>query len=154
VEEIIKGIDFGISTFVPIQHRDTSASGGYEIIVCIYFIIDVTMPWRIQNILERWSNYCLKNINNIIQAAAKKGALLAPLAGISNLPFRLIARSQGCSMAYTEMISSNGLVRNTRKTYDYLKTCSDDRPLGAQISALIRKSWPTLPELLKVPVLI
>lgn len=75
----------------------------------------------------------MKNINNIIQAAAKKGALLAPLAGISNLPFRLIARSQGCSMAYTEMISSNGLVRNTRKTYDYLKTCSDDRPLGAQI---------------------
>ncbi|HPC08951.1 MAG TPA: tRNA-dihydrouridine synthase, partial [Smithella sp.] len=59
----------------------------------------------------------MKNINNIIEAVAKKGALLAPLAGISDLPFRLIARSQGCSLAYTEMISSNGLVRNTRKTY-------------------------------------
>ncbi|NMC97245.1 MAG: tRNA-dihydrouridine synthase family protein, partial [Deltaproteobacteria bacterium] len=72
-------------------------------------------------------------MNNIIEAVAKKGALLAPLAGISDLPFRLIARSQGCSLAYTEMISSNGLVRNTRKTYEYLQTCPEDRPLGAQI---------------------
>jgi len=75
----------------------------------------------------------LKKINNIIQTAAKNGALLAPLAGISNLPFRLIARAQGCSLAYTEMISANGLVRKTAKTYEYLKTCEDDRPLGAQI---------------------
>lgn len=72
-------------------------------------------------------------MTNIIETAAKNGALLAPLAGISNLPFRLIARGQGCSLAYTEMISSNGLVRNARKTYEYLKTCADDHPLGAQI---------------------
>jgi nifR3 family TIM-barrel protein len=70
---------------------------------------------------------------DIIKEAAKNGALLAPLAGISNLPFRLLARSQGCSLAYTEMISSNGLIRKTAKTYEYLKTCADDSPLGAQI---------------------
>ncbi|MFA5322638.1 MAG: tRNA dihydrouridine synthase DusB [Smithella sp.] len=70
---------------------------------------------------------------NIIQTTGKRGALLAPLAGISNLPFRLIARAQGCALAYTEMISSNGLVRKTAKTYEYLETCTDDRPLGAQI---------------------
>ena len=70
---------------------------------------------------------------NIIKKAAQNGALLAPLAGISNLPFRLLVRSQGCSLAYTEMISSNGLVRKTAKTYEYLKTCADDSPLGAQI---------------------
>jgi tRNA-dihydrouridine synthase B len=75
----------------------------------------------------------LNKVNNIIQTAAKNGALLAPLAGISNLPFRLIARGQGCSLAYTEMISSNGLIRKTAKTYEYLKTCADDQPLGAQI---------------------
>jgi nifR3 family TIM-barrel protein len=75
----------------------------------------------------------LKKINNIIKTAAQKGAFLAPLAGISNLPFRLIARAQGCALAYTEMISSNGLVRKTAKTYEYLKTCAEDRPLGVQI---------------------
>jgi tRNA-dihydrouridine synthase B len=70
---------------------------------------------------------------NIIQTAAKNGAFLAPLAGISNLPFRLIARSLGCALAYTEMISANGLVRKTDRTYEYLKTCADDHPLGAQV---------------------
>ena len=75
----------------------------------------------------------MNKINNIIQTAAKNGALLAPLAGISNLPFRLLAREQGCALAYTEMISSNGLIRKTAKTYEYLKSCADDRPLGAQI---------------------
>jgi nifR3 family TIM-barrel protein len=75
----------------------------------------------------------LNNVNDIIKAAGKNGSFLAPLAGISNLPFRLITRAQGCSLAYTEMISTNGLVRKTAKTYDYLKTCDDDRPLGVQI---------------------
>jgi nifR3 family TIM-barrel protein len=70
---------------------------------------------------------------NIIEKAGKAGAFLAPLAGISNLPFRRIARFQGCSMAYTEMISANGLVRKTSRTYEYLKTAPDDRPLGVQI---------------------
>jgi nifR3 family TIM-barrel protein len=70
---------------------------------------------------------------NIIKTAAKNGAFLAPLAGISNLPFRLIARSLGCALAYTEMISANGLVRKTDKTFEYLKTCADDHPLGVQV---------------------
>ena len=70
---------------------------------------------------------------NIIKTAAKNGAFLAPLAGISNLPFRLIARSLGCALAYTEMISANGLVRKTAKTFEYLKTCADDHLLGAQV---------------------
>ncbi len=69
---------------------------------------------------------------NIIHSLSGK-AILAPLAGISNLPFRLIARSFGCSLAYTEMISANGLIRNTEKTYEYLKTCAGDKPLGMQI---------------------
>ncbi|MGV8058249.1 MAG: tRNA dihydrouridine synthase DusB [Smithellaceae bacterium] len=63
----------------------------------------------------------------------KGKALLAPLAGISNLPFRLIARSFGCALAYTEMISANGLIRKTDKTFEYLKTCVQDKPLGMQI---------------------
>ena len=60
-------------------------------------------------------------------------AFLAPLAGISDLPFRLVARSFGCSLAFTEMISANGLVRNSNKTLDYLRTCAEDQPLGVQI---------------------
>ena len=75
----------------------------------------------------------MSNLIDILKTAGQKGAFLAPLAGISKLPFRLIARSQGCALAYTEMISANGLVRKTAKTYEYLKTSADDRPLGVQI---------------------
>ena len=63
----------------------------------------------------------------------KGKVLLAPLAGISNLPFRLIVRSFGCALAYTEMISANGLIRKTDKTFEYLKTRAEDKPLGMQI---------------------
>jgi len=59
--------------------------------------------------------------------------LLAPLAGISNLPFRLTARLFGCDLCYSEMISANGLIRESTKTIEYLKTTPADRPLGIQL---------------------
>ncbi|NPU86425.1 MAG: tRNA dihydrouridine synthase DusB [Syntrophaceae bacterium] len=58
---------------------------------------------------------------------------MAPMAGVTNLPFRLIARSCGCGMAFTEMVSANGLIRATRKTLHYLDMAPKDRPLGVQI---------------------
>ncbi len=59
--------------------------------------------------------------------------VLAPLAGITNLPFRLICRSEGASLAFTEMVSVNGLVREGIKTLALLKSCAEDRPLGIQL---------------------
>lgn len=59
--------------------------------------------------------------------------LLAPMAGISNLPFRLLNREFGCALAFTEMISAVGLVRLMQKTCRYLDTASADRPLGVQL---------------------
>lgn len=59
--------------------------------------------------------------------------LLAPMAGITNLPMRLLARSQGASLCFTEMVSVNGLVRDGRKSFELMRSCSDDRPLGVQL---------------------
>ncbi len=59
--------------------------------------------------------------------------VLAPLAGITNLPFRLLCRQQGASLAYTEMVSVNGLVREGVKTLALLKSTPEDRPLGVQL---------------------
>jgi len=63
----------------------------------------------------------------------KNNIILAPLAGISNLPFRIIARDAGCSLAFTEMISANGLVRRNLKSCDYMQSSDEDKPLGVQI---------------------
>ncbi len=59
--------------------------------------------------------------------------VLAPLAGITNLPFRLLCRQHGASLAYTEMVSVNGLVREGVKTLALLKSTPEDRPLGIQL---------------------
>lgn len=59
--------------------------------------------------------------------------LLAPMAGITNLPMRLLAREQGAALCFTEMVSVNGLVREGAKTFSLLKSSPLDRPLGVQL---------------------
>ena len=59
--------------------------------------------------------------------------VLAPMAGISDLPFRLINRSFGCGLAFTEMISASALVHNNKNTWKKLYRTEDDGPLGIQI---------------------
>ena len=59
--------------------------------------------------------------------------VLAPLAGITNLPFRLMAKDAGCGLVYSEMISSNGLVYGSKKTVQLLDTVPEEKPLAVQI---------------------
>lgn len=59
--------------------------------------------------------------------------VLAPLAGISDLPYRLINRSFGCRMAFTEMISANSLAHKSKNTLKMLSTDESDSPLGIQL---------------------
>lgn len=62
---------------------------------------------------------------------------LAPLAGWSDLPFRLLCREHGAAVCCTEMISAKGLVYGGRNTDDLLLTTpqdsSDTNPLVAQV---------------------
>ncbi|MDP2279327.1 MAG: tRNA dihydrouridine synthase DusB [Nitrospirota bacterium] len=59
--------------------------------------------------------------------------VLAPMAGISDLPFRMINRPFGCELAFTEMINAGSLVRKNVNTLKNLFTTVDDRPLGVQL---------------------
>ncbi len=59
--------------------------------------------------------------------------LLAPLAGISNRAFRMLARKYGAAMCYTEMISSEAIVRNQRKTFAMIDIAPDEHPVGIQL---------------------
>ncbi len=61
------------------------------------------------------------------------GIFLAPLAGISNRPFRLLARRFGAAMAYTEMISADALARNQAKTIAMIDIEPDEHPVGVQL---------------------
>ncbi|MBU2053997.1 MAG: tRNA dihydrouridine synthase DusB [Proteobacteria bacterium] len=63
----------------------------------------------------------------------KNNVFLAPMAGVTDLPFRTIVREFGCGLAFTEMVSAAGLIRGTGKTCRYLDSSPADRPLGVQL---------------------
>jgi nifR3 family TIM-barrel protein len=57
----------------------------------------------------------------------------APMAGISDLPYRLLMKRQGAGLVFTEMISANGLFYNGRASRELLRTCPEECPLGIQL---------------------
>ena len=59
--------------------------------------------------------------------------ILAPMAGITDLPFRLLCREQGCDMVYTEMVSAKGMMYNMNRSEPLLVTDPKERPVGVQI---------------------
>ena len=59
--------------------------------------------------------------------------LLAPMAGITDLPFRLICKNYGAGLVCTEMASSKAIYYNDDKTKDILKIDGEKRPVQAQI---------------------
>ncbi len=60
-------------------------------------------------------------------------AVLAPLAGITDLPFRLLAKEAGCALVCSEMISANALVFKNDKTMQMLSSQPEEKPLSVQI---------------------
>lgn len=59
--------------------------------------------------------------------------VLAPLAGITNLPFRAMVKRQGCGLVCSEMISANALVYGSEKTGKMLESSDKEKPLSIQI---------------------
>lgn len=58
---------------------------------------------------------------------------LAPMAGITDLPFRLICKENGAGLVYTEMVSAKALLYGDEKTKLLLKSCDKEKPLAVQI---------------------
>lgn len=63
----------------------------------------------------------------------KNNILLAPMAGITNLPFRRICEKFEPGLVYTEMVSSKGLFYNDGKTNQLLNMENEKRPVAVQI---------------------
>lgn len=58
---------------------------------------------------------------------------LAPLAGITNLPFRLFVKELGCGVVCSEMISAKGICYNSKNTLKLLTSQKEEQPLSVQI---------------------
>ncbi|NOR56186.1 MAG: tRNA dihydrouridine synthase DusB [Sulfurovum sp.] len=69
---------------------------------------------------------------------------LAPLAGFTDLPFRSVVKKFGVDLTISEMISSNALIHNSKKTYRMLERAPIENPYAIQIAgsdlAVIREA--------------
>lgn len=58
---------------------------------------------------------------------------LGPMAGVTDLAFRLICKSYGCPIVYTEMVSAKALHFKDPKTKRLMKILEEERPVALQI---------------------
>ena len=58
---------------------------------------------------------------------------LAPMAGVTDQPFRVIARRLGCGMTVSEMVSAQGIKYRNEKTMDMLRIAEAERPTAIQL---------------------
>ena len=70
----------------------------------------------------RWGKLSLEN--NLV---------MAPMAGWTDLPYRLLVKEHGAGLVYTEMLSSVGLSRREDKTWSLLDSSPKERPLAVQL---------------------
>ena len=59
--------------------------------------------------------------------------VLAPMAAITDLPFRMLCRKQGAALCYTEMINAEAVARNNKPAFRLAASHPDDVPLGLQL---------------------
>lgn len=59
--------------------------------------------------------------------------ILAPMAGVTDLPFRLLCKEQGADLIYTEMVSAKGIYYNNKNTDSLLVVKEEERPVALQL---------------------
>ena len=60
--------------------------------------------------------------------------ILAPMSGVSDLPFRRLVKQQGAGLVVSEMIASEAMMRETRQSMTMAKSCAEEQPLAVQLA--------------------
>ncbi|BCN29705.1 tRNA dihydrouridine synthase DusB [Anaeromicropila herbilytica] len=63
----------------------------------------------------------------------KGNLILAPMAGVTDLPFRLLCKEKGADLIYTEMVSAKGIMYNNKNTESLLVVKEEERPVSLQL---------------------
>ena len=58
---------------------------------------------------------------------------LAPMAGVTDYPFRVLCKEQGAGIVYSEFVSAHGIIRENSKTLQMIEFSDFERPIGIQI---------------------
>ncbi len=63
----------------------------------------------------------------------KSKAILSPMAGVTDIAFRKLAKKYGAGLTYTEFVSSKGIIRGNDTTMKMIETDLEERPVGVQL---------------------
>src|SRR5690348_11458279 len=60
--------------------------------------------------------------------------LLAPMSGVTDLPFRRLVKRHGAGLVVSEMIASEAMIRETRQSLTMAKNCPEEQPMAVQLA--------------------
>ena len=66
--------------------------------------------------------------------ALEEAVFLAPMSGVSDLPFRRLVKRLGAGLVVSEMIASEAMIRETRQSMTMAKSCADEQPMAVQLA--------------------
>lgn len=66
--------------------------------------------------------------------------ILAPMAGVTDLPFRLLCREQGAGLICMEMVSAKAIYYNNKNTEELMRIHPQERPVSLQLFGSDRRS--------------
>jgi tRNA-dihydrouridine synthase B len=60
--------------------------------------------------------------------------ILAPMSGVTDLPFRRLVKRLGAGLVVSEMIASEAMIRETRQSLTMAKSCAEEQPMAVQLA--------------------
>ena len=63
----------------------------------------------------------------------KNNIALAPMAGVTDLPYRILCKEMGCGLLYTEMVSAKAILYKNKNTEPLLETNESENPIAVQL---------------------
>src|SRR5260221_8201449 len=60
--------------------------------------------------------------------------ILAPMSGVTDLPFRRLVKSFGAGLVVSEMIASEAMIRQTRQSMAMAANCAEEQPMAVQLA--------------------
>ena len=60
--------------------------------------------------------------------------ILAPMSGVTDLPFRRLVKRLGTGLVVSEMIASEAMIRETRQSLTMARSCAEEQPMAVQLA--------------------
>ena len=71
---------------------------------------------------------------NIGPIELKNNVVLAPMSGISDMPYRKLAKRYGAGLVISEMIASQAMIYSNKKTIKMASNCAEEFPMAVQLA--------------------